>query len=192
MLVILSGVSGSGKDTIKRALIDRLENVESLPSYTSRAPREGEVPGEIYNFVSKEEFEKMISNNEFYEYNVHHENYYGTSRVLMNEKIKDGKVIVKDIDVNGTENLVKLLGNDTRVVTIFLKVPKEILEQRLLNRMGDNPDYKEITLRLNRYDYENSKIGMYDYVIKNNDLEKTINIITEIINNELKTQNVEF
>jgi len=192
MLVILSGVSGSGKDTIKRALIERLDNVESLPSYTSRAPREGEVPGEIYNFVSKEQFEEMISNNEFYEYNVHHENYYGTSRVLMNEKIKAGKVIVKDIDVNGTENLVKLLGNDTRVVTIFLKVPKEVLEKRLLSRMGDNPDYKEITLRLNRYDYENSRIGMYDYVIKNNDLEKTINVITEIINSELRTENTEF
>ncbi|MBR2744251.1 MAG: AAA family ATPase [Clostridia bacterium] len=192
MLVILSGVSGSGKDTIKRALIERLDNVESLPSYTSRAPREGEVPGEIYNFVSKEQFEEMISNNEFYEYNVHHENYYGTSRVLMNEKIKAGKVIVKDIDVNGTENLVKLLGNDTRVVTIFLKVPKDVLEKRLLARMGDNPDYKEITLRLNRYDYENSRIDMYDYVIKNNNLEKTINVITEIINSELKTEKTEF
>jgi len=192
MLVILSGVSGSGKDTIKKALIKKLDNVESLPSYTSRAPRDGEVPGEIYNFVSKEKFEEMISNNEFYEYNVHHENYYGTSRVLMNEKIKEGKVIVKDIDVNGTENLVKLLGNDTRVVTIFLKVPKEVLEKRLLNRMGDKPDYKEITLRLNRYDYENSRIGMYDYVIKNNDLDKSINIITEIINSELKTECTEF
>lgn len=192
MLVILSGVSGSGKDTIKKALISKLDNVESLPSYTSRSPREGEVPGQIYNFVSKEEFEKMIANNEFYEYNVHHENYYGTSRVLMNEKIKEGKVIVKDIDVNGTENLVKLLGNDTRVVTIFLKVPKDVLEKRLLNRMGDKPDYKEITLRLNRYDYENSRIGMYDYVIKNNDLDKSINIITEIINSELKTEHTEF
>lgn len=192
MLVILSGVSGSGKDTIKKALISKLDNVESLPSYTSRAPREGEIPGQIYNFVSKEEFENMISNNEFYEYNVHHENYYGTSRVLMNEKIKEGKVIVKDIDVNGTENLVKLLGNDTKVVTIFLKVPKDVLEKRLLNRMGDKPDYKEITLRLNRYDYENSRIGMYDYVIKNNDLDKSINIITEIINSELKTENPEF
>lgn len=192
MLVILSGVSGSGKDTIKKALIKKLDNVESLPSYTSRAPREGEIPGEIYNFVSKEEFEEMISNNEFYEYNVHHENYYGTSRVLMNEKIKEGKIIVKDIDVNGTENLVKLLGNDTRVVTIFLKVPKDVLEKRLLNRMGNKPDYKEITLRLNRYDYENSRIGMYDYVIKNNDLDKSINIITEIINSELRTEHTEF
>lgn len=192
MLVILSGVSGSGKDTIKKALINKLDMVESLPSYTSRAPREDDVPGLTYRFVSKEEFERMIANNELYEYNVHHENYYGTSRVLMNEKIKEGKVIVKDIDVNGTENLIKLLGQDTKVVTIFLKVPKDVLEQRLLKRMGDKPDYKEITLRLNRFDYENSKIGMYDYVIKNNDLDKSINIITEIINSELKTEKTEF
>ena len=191
MLVVLSGVSGSGKDTIKRALIQRLENVESLPSYTSRQPREGEKEGEIYHFVTKEKFEEMIAKGEFYEYDVHHDNYYGTSRVLMNEKIKSGKIIVKDIDVNGTESLVKLLGKDTKVVTIFLKVPKEILEQRLLKRMG-TPDYKALTLRLNRFDYEESKIGIYDYVIKNNDLEKTISIIEEIIKSELKTGKTEF
>lgn len=191
MLVVLSGVSGAGKDTIKKALISRMDNVESLPSYTDRLPREGEKNGEVYNFVSKEEFEKMIENNEFYEYNVHHEHYYGTSRKLMNEKIKSGKVIVKDIDVNGTANLIKLLGNDTRVVTIFLKVPKEVLAKRLEKRMG-KPDYKEITLRLNRFDYEESKMGMYDYVIKNNDLEKSINVIMEIINSELKIENPEF
>ena len=191
MLVVLSGVSGAGKDTIKKALIARMDNVESLPSYTDRAPRAGEKPGEVYNFVSKEEFETMIANNEFYEYNVHHEHYYGTSRTLMNEKIKSGKVIVKDIDVNGTENLVKLLKDDTRVITIFLRVPKEVLAKRLENRM-EKPDYKEITLRLNRFDYEESKIGMYDYVIKNNDLEKTINIITTIINSELKIEKTEF
>mgnify|MGYP002657813235 FL=1 len=68
MLVVLSGVSGAGKDTIKKALIARMDNVESLPSYTDRLPREGEKNGEVYNFVSKEEFENMIANNEFYEY----------------------------------------------------------------------------------------------------------------------------
>lgn len=191
MLVVLSGVSGAGKDTIKKALIARMDNVESLPSYTDRLPREGEKNGEVYNFVSKEEFENMIANKEFYEYNVHHEHYYGTSRKLMNEKIKSGKVIVKDIDVNGTANLIKLLGNDTRVVTIFLKVPKEVLAKRLEKRM-EKPDYKEITLRLNRFDYEESKMGMYDYVIKNNDLEKSINVIMEIIKSELKIENPEF
>ena len=187
MLVVLSGVSGAGKDTIKKALIARMDNVESLPSYTDRLPREGEKNGEVYNFVSKEEFENMIANNEFYEYNVHHEHYYGTSRKLMNEKIKSGKVIVKDIDVNGTANLIKLLGNDTRVVTIFLKVPKEVLAKRLEKRM-EKPDYKEITLRLNRFDYEESKMGMYDYVIKNDDLEKTVQIIMTIIENEKRLE----
>ena len=191
MLVVLSGVSGAGKDTIRKALIARMDNVESLPSYTDRLSREGEKNGEVYNIVSKEEFVKMIANNEFYEYNVHHEHYYGTSRKLMNEKIKSGKVIVKDIDVNGTANLIKLLGNDTRVVTIFLKVPKEVLAKRLEKRM-EKPDYKEITLRLNRFDYEESKMGMYDYVIKNNDLEKSINVIMEIIKSELKIENPEF
>lgn len=191
MLVVLSGVSGAGKDTIKKALIARMDNVISLPSYTSRAPRGGEVNGEIYNFVSKEEFEKMIDNNELYEYDVHHDNYYGTSKVLLNEKIKSGKIIVKDIDVNGTENLIKLLKNDTKIITIFLKVPKEILKKRLENR-ADKPDYKQITLRLNRFDYEESKIGMYDYVIKNNDFEKTVSIIQAIINSELNTENTEF
>lgn len=191
MLVVLSGVSGAGKDTIKKALIARMDNVISLPSYTSRAPRDEEINGEIYNFVSKEEFERMIDNNELYEYDVHHDNYYGTSKVLLNEKIKSGKIIVKDIDVNGTENLVKLLKNDTRIITIFLKVPKEILQKRLENRI-DKPDYKQITLRLNRFDYEESKIGMYDYVIKNNDFEKTVNIIQAIIKSELNTENTEF
>lgn len=191
MLILLSGVSGAGKDTIKKELIKKMENVESLPSYTDRAMRPGDVPGVVYNFVSTEEFERMIANEEFYEYNVIHKHYYGTSRTLMNEKIKSGKIIVKDIDVNGTENLVKLLKNDTRVVTIFLKVPKEVLAKRLENRM-EKPDYKEITLRLNRFDYEESKIGMYDYVIKNNDLEKTISIIMEIINSELKISETEF
>ena len=63
MLVILSGVAGAGKDTIKKELIKRMENVESLPSYTSREPREGDIEGITYNFVSKEQFEEMIKNN---------------------------------------------------------------------------------------------------------------------------------
>ena len=191
MLVLLSGVSGAGKDTIKKELIKRMENVVSLPSYTSRKMREGDVAGETYNFVTTEEFENMIKNNELYEYNVHHEHYYGTSRKLMNEKIKSGKIIVKDIDVNGVENLINLLKEDTKVVTIFLRVPKEILMKRLQNRV-DKPDLKEITLRLNRFDYEESRIGMYDYVIKNNNLEKSVQIIQTIIENECKLKETEF
>ncbi len=187
MLVILSGVAGAGKDTIKKELIKRMENVESLPSYTSRPIREGDVEGGTYHFVSREEFEKMIENQEFYEYDIHHNQYYGTSRKLLNDKIKSGKIIVKDIDVNGTEHLKELLGNDTKVVTIFLRVPKEELEHRLENRV-DKPSPQEIKLRLNRFDYEESRINMYDYVLRNNDLEKTVQIIMTIIENEIRLE----
>ncbi len=191
MIVILSGVAGAGKDTIKKEIIKRMDFVESLPSYTSRPPREGDIPGQTYNFVTKAEFEEMIEKNEFYEYDIHHNNYYGVPRKLLNEKMKDGKVIIKDVDVNGTENLVKLLKDDTKIVTIFLRVPKDELERRLKERI-EKPSPEEIKLRLNRFDYEESKIGIYDYVLKNNDLEKTVQIIMSIIENELKIENPEF
>ena len=191
MLVILSGVSGSGKDTIKKELIKRMENVETLPSYTSREPREGEIPGETYNYVSKMEFEEMIKNGEFYEYDIHHDQYYGTSRKLLNEKISSGKIIVKDIDVNGTEHLKELLGNDTKIITIFLRVPKQILKKRIEQR-EKNVSPQDVILRLNRFDYEESKISFYDYVIKNNNLEKTVQIIMTIIKNEYNSTNDEF
>lgn len=191
MLVLLSGVSGAGKDTIKKELIARMDNVESLPSFTDRAPRENDIPGKTYNFVSTEEFEAMIARGELYEYSAHHNHYYGTSRKLLNEKMQNGKIIVKDIEVNGVENLVKLLGNDTKIVTIFLKVPKEELRRRLESRI-DKPSPKDIELRLNRLQYEESKIGIYDYVIKNNNLEKTVNIIMEIIKSEYNMTDAEF
>ena len=191
MIVILSGVAGAGKDTIKKEIIKRMNFVESLPSYTSRPPREGDIPGQTYNFVTKAEFEEMIERNEFYEYDIHHNNYYGVPRKLLNEKIEQGKVIIKDVDVNGTQNLVNLLGQDTKIVTIFLRVPKDELERRLKERI-EKTSPEEITLRLNRFDYAESKIGIYDYVLKNNDLEKTVQIIMSIIENELKLENPEF
>ncbi len=187
MLVILSGVSGAGKDTIKNELIRRMEDVISLPSFTSRKPREGEEEGVQYHFITKEQFEEKIKNNEFYEYDLHHENYYGTSRKLMNEKIQSGKIIVKDIEVNGTENLIKILNNETNLVTIFLKVEKEALKRRLIAR-GDNLSEEELELRLGRLEYEESKIKLYDYVIKNDNFEKTVNIIQAIIENERKIE----
>ena len=187
MLVILSGVAGAGKDTIKKELIKRMENVETLPSFTSRDKREGDVEGGTYYFVTKPEFEKMIENNEFYEYDIHHNNYYGFPRKRLKEKIDEGKIIVKDIDVNGTENLMRLLKDEIKVVTIFLRVPKEELKRRLEARI-DKPSPEEVILRLNRFDYEESKINIYDYVLKNNDLEKTVQIIMAIIENEKKLE----
>lgn len=183
MLVLLSGVSGAGKDTIKKELIKRLDDVVSLPSYTSRNPRDGEVEGEVYHFVNEEEFKKMIEENELYEYNVHHNNYYGTSRKLMNEKINSGKTIVKDIEVNGVENLLKVLKDEVKVVTIFLRVPFDELKNRIKTRDSSISE-EELNLRLSRFDYEESKMKIYDYVIKNDNLEKTLKVIIDIINIE--------
>lgn len=188
MLVILSGVAGAGKDTVKKELMKRMKDIDTLPSYTSRPMREGDVEGSTYNFVSKEQFEEMIENGDFYEYDVHHDNYYGTSKKLLNDKIKEGKIIVKDIDVNGTEHLKDLLKADTKIITIFLRVSKEELKRRLKDRI-DKPSPAEIRLRLGRFEYEESRINLYDYVLKNDDLEKTVQIIMTIIENEKRMLN---
>ena len=185
MLVILSGVSGAGKDTVKKELMNKMEDVITLPSYTSREPRDGEQEGVEYHFISKDEFKDRIENNEFYEYDIHHENYYGTSRKLMNEKIESGKIIIKDIEVNGTENLINILKNEIKLITIFLKVDEQELRSRLEKR-GESKE--SIDLRLSRLEYEESKIGLYDYVIKNDDLEKTVDIIMTILKNEKRLE----
>ena len=82
MLVILAGVAGAGKDTIAKALIQRMENLITIPSFTSRAPRADDVEGETYNFVSKEEFERMIADGELYEYDVFVDCKYGDANGL--------------------------------------------------------------------------------------------------------------
>ena len=141
--------------------------------------------GTFYNDAVLRAFEEMIEKGHFYEYDVHHNNYYGTSKKLLNEKIESGKIIVKDIDVNGTEHLKDLLNADTKVVTIFLRVPKEELEKRLQDRV-DKPSPAEIRLRLSRFEYEESRINLYDYVLKNDNLEKTVQIVMTILENEMK------
>ena len=180
MLVILSGVAGAGKDTVKKEVVKRLEYVDTFPTVTSRPIREGDIPGVTYIFVTEEKFKEMIANDELYEYDVHHNKYYGVAKKQLQEKIEDGKVVIRDIDVNGTENLVKKLGKEMKIVTIFLRVPKEELRKRLEAR-EDKPSEEEIELRLGRFEYEESKIGQYDYVIDNANQEETIQKVIKII-----------
>ena len=89
MLVILSGVAGAGKDTVRKELMKKMEGATSIPSYTTREPRADDIPGETYHFITKDEFEEKIKQGEFYEYDVHHNNYYGTSRKILDEKAKN-------------------------------------------------------------------------------------------------------
>lgn len=140
----------------------------------------GDIPGETYIFVNNEEFKKLIEENALYEFDIHHNHYYGVPKKQLNDKIKEGKTVIKDVDVNGTENLVRILKKDMKVITIFLRVPKEVLRKRLEARV-DRPDEKEIELRLSRFEFEESKMNNYDYVIENTDQEETIKEIMEII-----------
>ncbi len=180
MLVILSGVAGAGKDTVKKEIVKRLDYVNTFPTVTSRPMRKGDIPGVTYIFVTEEKFKEMIANDELYEYDIHHNNYYGVAKKPLQEKIANGKVAIRDVDVNGTESLVKQLGNKMKIITIFLRVPKEELRKRLEKRT-DKPSKEEIELRLSRFEYEESKIGQYDYVIDNTNQEETIKKVIKII-----------
>lgn len=99
MLVILSGVAGAGKDTVRKELMKQIEGATSIPSYTTREPRADDIPGVTYHFIAKEEFEQKIKEGEFYEYDIHHDHYYGTSKKILDEKARNG-IVIKDIDVN--------------------------------------------------------------------------------------------
>ena len=134
---------------------------------------------------STDEFKKMIENDELFEFDIHHNHYYGVPKKYLREKIEDGKIVIKDVDVNGTENLVKILEKEMKVVTIFLRVSKEELRRRLENRV-DKPDEKEIELRLSRFDFEESKIANYDYVIDNVNQEETVKKVMKIIEESSK------
>jgi len=179
MIVIVSGSSGSGKNTVINRLLAEDDTLAFLTTVTTREMREGERQGIPYLFVSHEEFRAMIGRGEFLEYcEVHDGNLYGTNRRILEEKLALGKILIKDIDVDGTDALKKIL---PEIITIYLSVDREVLRQRLIER-GET----EIEKRLSRYDYEDARKAGYDYVIQNDDLETTVATIREIIKKESK------
>ena len=185
MLVIFSGGSGVGKNTVIAELI-KTGDFLLMPTYTTRDKRPMESEGNPYCFLTDSEFEQKIAENELYEYENVHGHYYGTSKLLLKEKIALGKILLKDIDVLGTQNLVKSVGKDVKIITLFLKVAsKDVLKERLIERKET-----EIEKRLSRYEMEMSYCDKYDYIITNNDLTETKNVVLEIVNAE--KQNLAF
>lgn len=181
MLIILSGFSGTGKNTVINALLSEEDSKFcSMPTYTTRAMRDGECEGKPYHFLTKEQFEEKISSSELYEYEFIHKSYYGSSRKLLAEALSGGKIVIKDIDVKGALNLKRLL-TDQKVVTVFLYVEEDELRKRLLGR-GDLPE--DIDLRMKRYPEEMEYMKSFDYRINNIDLQRTIEIIKAIADEE--------
>ena len=177
MLIIISGSAGVGKNTIINELLSEYNNLTLMTTVSTRAMRPGEEQGRPYYFVTLDEFNAMVERGEMLETCPIHGNMYGSSRKILEEKTAEGKVLIKDIDVEGTLNLKKLLPD---VVAIYLK-PKsiDVLRERLIGR-GE----KDIDLRLRRYEYEESMAEHYDYVLVNDKIEDTLAALREILAKE--------
>lgn len=182
MLIILSGCSGVGKNTIIKELLKRNEKtIKFLKTCTTRPPREYEdKENGPYYFLTREEFDKKIKNDEFFEHEEIHKNFYGTLKRSIEEIILNEYDFVKDVGVLGQINLVRELDQKAKVLSIFLIAPKKVLIERLKNR-GE----ADIDLRLSRMDFELSYLHNYDFVIENLHLDKTVKKIEKLI---LKTK----
>ena len=178
--IVISGPSGVGKGTICNKLFKELNAWYSV-STTTRSPREGEVDGVNYFFITKEEFLKKIEAGEFLEYNYYNENYYGTSKKIVLEKMDQGVNVFSEIDVNGARNIKKIFPD---ALLIYIAPPSmEELRKRLVGR-GTDP-IERINQRLAIAEEEMKQVDFYDYVVVNDDLEKATNQVKEIILKEI-------
>lgn len=179
VLVVLSGPSGVGKGTIAKMLVERNKNMSLSISCTTRNPRDGEVDGREYFFINKDEFKTKIDNDGFLEYSEHFENFYGTPKKFVTEKLINSDVLL-EIDVNGGLEVKK---NFKDAVLIMLAPPSvEEIRNRLIKRSTET--IEKINLRMERIDYELSKSSLYDYTVINDDLTAAIERVEEIINFE--------
>lgn len=177
MLVVLSGPSGSGKDTILAEMFKLNIGFVKSVSMTTRAPRNDEVDGVDYHFVDENTFLASISQGKMLEYARYGMNYYGTPKDPVDTWLSDGETVLLKIEVEGAGNIRKLYPD---VISIFLTPPNmTILEKRLRERGSE--DDEDVRRRLNIACEELNRIGEYDYVVVNDDLESAVEEIKTII-----------
>ena len=178
-LFVISGASGVGKSTVLSRVMQQRSDIRFSVSATTRAPRPGEVEGVSYYFVTKEQFEQMIAEDAFLEYDGHMANYYGTPVAQMEEKLQHGHVIL-DIEPVGAANVRRKRKDAT---LIFIAPPSlEELERRLRSR-GDTPE-EQIQMRLERARWELDQNRWYDYIVTNDQVETCADEILKIIANQ--------
>ena len=180
MLIILSGPSGSGKDTVLSELIQRNEKIQLSVSATTRKPRHGEIDGVHYFFISKEDFETKIHNNEMLEYAEYGDNYYGTPKAPVDSWLNAGKTVILKIEVQGAEKIRKMYPD---AISIFILPPSmETLEHRIRKRESEKED--EIVKRLAIAKSELARANEYDYAVVNDVLDVVLGDIAAIIRAE--------
>ncbi len=177
LLLVVCGPSGVGKGTLCNALAKSNQDVFISVSATTRLPREGEIDKMSYYFKTKPEFEEMIKNDEFLEWAVYLNNYYGTPKKYINEMVNKGKDIVLEIDVQGA---LKVKEKYPDGVFIFILPPSmQELEQRIVIRGTESREI--IDKRLERAKYELEKINEFKYVIMNEDIDVAVKCIEALI-----------
>lgn len=174
---IISGPSGSGKDTLLVKLFEKCPEIKFSISSVTRGMREGEKEGEKYNFISREKFESMIEKDELLEYNLYVDNYYGTPREPVEKAVAENKDIFIEVDVNGAESIRKKL---PEAISIFIMPPSfEELKRRLSSRGTETEEI--ITLRMAAALDEIKRAVEYDYIVVNDDLSTAVEDIISII-----------
>ena len=178
-LIVLSGFSGAGKGTVVKELVKKCQYRIST-SWTTRAPRTGEVDGREYHFRTTKEFQELIEKNGFIEWAQYVENYYGTPMAFVEEELEKGNNVILEIEVQGALN-IKAQYPNALLLFITTKDAKT-LEQRLIGRGTEDMD--TIKKRLNRAKEEAKDIEKYEYIIVNDDLEECVEQIHQIVLSE--------
>lgn len=178
LMLILSSPSGAGKTTIARKLLAEDNEIAASVSVTTRPMRPGEVDGTDYYFVDQAEFDRMVENNEFYEWAVVFGNCYGTPKAHIRDRLKSGEDVLFDIDWQGTQQLYQKAQAD--VVRVFILPPSlDELHRRLTGRGTDSAEV--IAARMARAQAEISHWDGYDYVVINDDVEGCFDKVREIL-----------
>ena len=182
VMIVLSSPSGAGKTTLVN-MLSEMDNYEISISHTTRQPRPNEVNDKDYYFVNENEFKRLISNQEFLEYAKVFNNFYGTTRTPVIDRLTKGKNILFDIDWQGADQ-IKNKKLDYKLVTFFILPPsKEVLFERLSNR--DMKDKLIVEERMKQFGRDVLHWINYDYVVINDDLKKCYSKIKNLINAEI-------
>ena len=193
VMIILSSPSGAGKTTLVKKLSEKKNYVISI-SHTTRQPRSNENQDEDYFFVNEENFKRLIKNEEFLEYAKVFNNFYGTTRTPVIDKLNNGKNVLFDIDWQGADQ-IKNKKLDYKLITFFILPPsKEVLFERLSKRHVNDKLIAEE--RMNQFERDVLHWINYDYVVINNDLDecylKIANLIDAVMNNGSKDYDLNY
>ena len=193
VMIVLSSPSGAGKTTLVK-MLSKMDNFEISISHTTRQPRQNEINDKDYYFVNEDEFKRLIKNEEFLEYAKVFNNFYGTTRTPVIDKLNKGKNVLFDIDWQGADQ-IKNKKLDYKLITFFILPPsKEVLFERLSNR--DMKDKLIAEERMKQFGRDVLHWINYDYVVINDDLQscylRIVNLIKAEVSNGSKDYDLEY